>query len=163
MDSSSEDKLAEVHPELARRVRLLGEKCAANDIWLRVDQGFRTWDQQEQLYAQGRTLPGEIVTNARGGFSMHNFGLAVDIVPGDAKFPKFIPDWDAMDFRWRQVLLLGQTCHLAEGAQWRSVKPDCPHLYPEEVPATPDDNFRYLFREGGLKAVWDEVNLKESA
>lgn len=162
MDSISEEKLSEVHPELARRVRILGDKCAANDIWLRVSQGLRTWDQQDLLYAQGRTDGGKIVTNAKGGYSMHNFGLAVDIVPGNASFPKFTPDWEGMDYRWQQVLLLGKTCKLAEGAEWRTY-PDRPHLYPEEIPATPDDNYRYLFREGGLRAVWDEVNLEEAA
>jgi peptidoglycan LD-endopeptidase CwlK len=28
-----------------------------------------------------RTAPGKIVTNAKGGYSNHNFGLAVDVVP----------------------------------------------------------------------------------
>lgn len=40
--------------------------------------GCRTWDEQEKLYAQGRTSPGKIVTNARPGYSYHNFGLAID-------------------------------------------------------------------------------------
>jgi peptidoglycan L-alanyl-D-glutamate endopeptidase CwlK len=36
------------------------------------------------LYAQGRTAPGNIVTNAQGGQSNHNFGLAWDIGLFDA-------------------------------------------------------------------------------
>ena len=40
--------------------------------------GNRTWPQQDALYAQGRTLPGSKVTNARGGYSNHNFGIACD-------------------------------------------------------------------------------------
>lgn len=162
MDPGSEKLLGTVHPELARRVRRLSMKCVPYDIWLRVSQGLRTWDQQDLLFAQGRTEPGKIVTDAPGGYSMHCFGLAVDIVPADANFPKFIPDWQAMDSRWQQVLLLGQTCQLAEGAKWRTF-PDRPHLYPEEIPADPDDNLRYLFREGGLKAVWEEVHLQVPA
>ena len=40
--------------------------------------GNRTWKQQDELHAQGRTKPGKIVTNARGGESNHNFGIAMD-------------------------------------------------------------------------------------
>lgn len=41
---------------------------------------LRTIAEQNALYAQGRTKPGKIVTNAQGGLSMHNYGLAIDIV-----------------------------------------------------------------------------------
>lgn len=162
MDSASEDHLSTVHPELARRVRLLAAKCDANGIVIRVSQGLRTWDQQNLLYAQGRTDGGKVVTNAKGGYSAHNFGYAVDIVPGQAGFPVFTPDWNGMDFRWQQVLMLGKQCHLAEGAEWRTF-PDRPHLYPEECPANPDDNLRYIFREAGMDAVWDELKIQEAA
>lgn len=37
--------------------------------------------EQDALYAIGRTLPGRIVTNARGGESAHNYGLALDGAP----------------------------------------------------------------------------------
>lgn len=40
--------------------------------------GNRTWAEQDALYAQGRTKPGAIVTNAKGGYSNHNFGIALD-------------------------------------------------------------------------------------
>jgi peptidoglycan L-alanyl-D-glutamate endopeptidase CwlK len=40
--------------------------------------GTRTFEEQAELYAQGRTKPGKIVTNARPGSSFHNFGLAID-------------------------------------------------------------------------------------
>lgn len=47
---------------------------------LRVSSGFRSVADQNVLYAQGRTAPGDIVTNAPGGWSWHNFGLAADVV-----------------------------------------------------------------------------------
>jgi peptidoglycan L-alanyl-D-glutamate endopeptidase CwlK len=40
--------------------------------------GNRTWAEQDALFAQGRTAPGNIVTKARGGSSNHNFGIAAD-------------------------------------------------------------------------------------
>ena len=41
----------------------------------------RTFNEQEELYTHGRTAPGIIVTNARGGQSPHNHlpSLAFDI------------------------------------------------------------------------------------
>jgi len=48
-------------------------------IRLRVVQGLRTHKEQDAMYAQGRTTPGSRVTNARGGESYHNYGLAIDV------------------------------------------------------------------------------------
>ena len=48
-------------------------------IKLRIIQGFRTYAEQDALYAQGRTKKGKKVTNAKGGQSNHNLGLAIDV------------------------------------------------------------------------------------
>jgi peptidoglycan LD-endopeptidase CwlK len=145
-------------------VRLLSDKCLANGIELRVTQGLRTWNQQDLLYAQGRTDPGKIVTEAPGGYSGHNFGYCADIVPADENFPVFTPDWDAMDSRWKQVLTMAKGANLAEGAEWRTF-PDRPHLYLEELPSTPTNEMRYIYKEGGMPAVWnhfaDTYDVKE--
>lgn len=42
---------------------------------------YRSAIEQDALYKQGRTKPGEIVTNAKGGQSLHQYGVAFDIVP----------------------------------------------------------------------------------
>jgi peptidoglycan L-alanyl-D-glutamate endopeptidase CwlK len=42
-------------------------------------QTYRTFAQQAAIYAQGRTAPGPIVTNAAPGTSYHNYGLADDL------------------------------------------------------------------------------------
>jgi len=47
---------------------------------VRIAEAKRTWEEQDGKYAQGRTKPGVIVTYAKGGDSVHNYGLAVDIV-----------------------------------------------------------------------------------
>lgn len=46
-------------------------------------QGYRTFEQQAGLYAQGRHVPGKIVTMARGGESAHNYGCASDWILWD--------------------------------------------------------------------------------
>jgi hypothetical protein len=48
-------------------------------IKLKVVSGKRTNAEQDELYAQGRTKPGPIVTNAKGGESNHNSGTAIDV------------------------------------------------------------------------------------
>jgi peptidoglycan LD-endopeptidase CwlK len=54
-------------------------KLGSTDTNFKIISGTRTYDEQNALYAQGRTRPGKIVTNARGGYSNHNFGVAWDI------------------------------------------------------------------------------------
>lgn len=48
-------------------------------IKLRVADAFRSVEEQDKLYALGRTQPGNIATRARGGTSFHNYGLAIDV------------------------------------------------------------------------------------
>lgn len=147
-----------MHPELARRVRRFWQMCLDNGMEIRVTCGLRTYPQQDALYEQGRSLPGKIVTDAKPGYSAHQFGYAADIVPARPGFPAFVPDWDGMDLVWKQVLAMALQCDLAEGAQWRTF-PDEPHLYLKELPATPDDNMRWLFSQGGLQGLWSTWNI----
>jgi len=147
MDAHSEEKLAQVHPELSRRIHQLADSLTFPII---VTQGLRTYAQQNALYDQGRTTPGNIVTKARGGYSMHCFGLAVDVAPLDDAGRV---DWNAEDEKWQEILAKAPSCGLAEGAEWRTF-PDKPHLYPQEVPANPDDAMRAIYDAGGVQAVW---------
>ena len=45
----------------------------------RFTHTLRTFEEQNALFEQGRKRPGKKVTNARGGQSFHNYGLAIDI------------------------------------------------------------------------------------
>ena len=40
--------------------------------------GYRSIEEQDALYAQGRETPGDIVTHAKGAQSAHCYGCAVD-------------------------------------------------------------------------------------
>jgi peptidoglycan L-alanyl-D-glutamate endopeptidase CwlK len=70
------NKLKGVDPKLVEFVEKFDKIFPITVIF-----GVRTVAEQDALYAQGRTKPGKIVTNAKGGQSAHNFGLAVDIGP----------------------------------------------------------------------------------
>lgn len=152
--ATSEARLAEVHPELARRVRQLDQLLPS--LSLQVTQGVRTWAEQNELYAQGRTAPGDIVTNAKGGESAHNFGYAVDLVPEE--ITPGDPDWKLNHPAWKSLLSTAPTAGLAEGACWKHA-PDNPHFYLDELPANPTDEMRSLFTEGGLQNVWSSFPL----
>ena len=59
----------------------LQKSAKENGIEIIFTCTVRTRDKQDKLYAQGRTAPGKIVTKAKGGESMHNYGVAFDICP----------------------------------------------------------------------------------
>lgn len=72
-----------LHPGLVAVLDLAFEKLEAAGNPFKAYSGLRTFAEQDKLYAQGRTTgkKGAIVTKARGGQSMHNYGLAVDSAP----------------------------------------------------------------------------------
>ena len=155
MDAISEARLSEVHPMLAERVRSMIEMLAGENIDIRVVQSLRSWDEQAALYAEGRTTPGSVVTNAQPGHSYHNFGLAVDVAP----FDMGIPDWNDSHFAWRRIVAIGESVGLVSGSTWRTF-PDWPHFQMTgQFPVSPDDAVRSVYLAGGLSAVWTDSGL----
>lgn len=65
-------------PKFAQFMRLAKATAATLGCDYVLISGHRSWEEQDALYAQGRTAEGKIVTRARGGFSNHNFGIAAD-------------------------------------------------------------------------------------
>lgn len=76
----SMDRLKTAHPDLQK---VMNEAIKHYDFM--VIYGTRTVKEQQELYAQGRTKPGSIITNMDGvkKKSKHNYSpsLAVDIAP----------------------------------------------------------------------------------
>lgn len=82
-DQKTLDRIKLMHPKLRDEVsEIYDEICEAltGKAFCRFTSTLRTFAEQDALYAKGRTAPGGIVTNAKGGTSMHNYGLALDIV-----------------------------------------------------------------------------------
>lgn len=159
MDSISEARLGLVHPQLARKIRQMADILAVDrpPVTLRVTQGFRTHQEQAQLYAQGRTLPGRIVTNAEPGHGWHEFGLAVDVVPFGLDGQ---PDWNKAHPIWQRLVQLGKSLGLVEGALFRTF-PDYPHFQlTGDYPISPDDEARETLAQSGLPGIWAKANLQ---
>ena len=72
--------LSTVIPEIAARVQLVLDEMSSLGHPMAVNQGYRTWQQQADLYAIGRTKEKNrgTVTNALPGQSLHNYACAVD-------------------------------------------------------------------------------------
>jgi len=73
--------LSLIHPLLAAVTKRTLERLKEQGLLFMAFSGLRTFSEQDDLYAKGRTKPGNIVTQAKGGQSTHNYGLAVDCVP----------------------------------------------------------------------------------
>jgi hypothetical protein len=80
-DEITNQRISELHPKLrSTAARFINRAESELGINLRIAQGFRTMAEQDALFAQGRTIAGNIVTNVSGCYSYHNYGLAFDVV-----------------------------------------------------------------------------------
>ena len=82
-DQITLDRIQLLHPKLREdALDIYDEIIAAlnGSAICRFAYTLRTFAEQDALYAQGRIKPGAKVTNAKGGHSYHNYGLAIDIV-----------------------------------------------------------------------------------
>jgi peptidoglycan L-alanyl-D-glutamate endopeptidase CwlK len=110
----ADKKLQGVHPLVAAKARQLVSLAFKEGIKVIVTQGLRTIKEQNELYAQGRTKPGKIVTNAKGGESYHNYGLAFDfaLLNEDGSV-----NWN-VDKKWHRVGTIGKSLGLEWGGEW---------------------------------------------
>jgi peptidoglycan L-alanyl-D-glutamate endopeptidase CwlK len=122
----NEERLARLHPVVRIRGRAMLDLCAHAGLSLLVTQGLRTWAEQDALYARGRSVPpkGAIVTNARGGRSYHNFGLAFDVVVLDSVGKA---DWNPDHPGWAKAGQAGSSVGLEWGGAWKRFR-DLPHF-----------------------------------
>lgn len=94
--------------------------CKREGVDLLIYCTLRTNSEQASLYAQGRSAPGKIVTNAMPGQSAHNpqeDGKVVgyDCVP--LRMGK--PMWDASAAEWSIVVSCGEAVGLEASARWK--------------------------------------------
>ena len=147
-DKPTLDRIELLHPAVRQEVK---------DIYLnkiipalsgkaicRFAYTLRTFAEQDALYSQGRTKLFDangkrlgVVTKAKGGQSIHNFGLALDIVllkdsNNDGKFES--ATWETnIDFDkdgksdWMEVVNILKSHGWTWGGDWKSFK-DAPHF-----------------------------------
>ncbi len=74
-------KITDLHPHVAKLCTAFILACEAQKIDVIITSTYRDSESQNALYAQGRTKPGNKVTNAKGGQSFHNYKIAFDFCP----------------------------------------------------------------------------------
>lgn len=91
IDQITMARILTMHPAVRDEVRDIYVSqivpALSSNVFCRFAYTLRTFKQQDDLYAQGRTVLFNSfgnrlgkVTNAKGGQSIHNYGLALDIV-----------------------------------------------------------------------------------
>jgi peptidoglycan L-alanyl-D-glutamate endopeptidase CwlK len=123
VDERSEKNIATLMPEVRPLARKLIETAVERGINVKVISGSRSYEEQNELYAQGRTKPGNVVTKAKGGYSWHNFGLAFDVGIFSPDSKKYYGESEAYD----EVGKIGEVLGLEWGGTWKSF-PDSPHF-----------------------------------
>ena len=130
LDERTLKNIATLDPKVRESFRQFACLAKASAATLGCDYvmvcGTRTFAEQAELYALGRTAPGEKVTNARAGFSNHNFGIAGDfgVFRGKAYLDSTDPATAAKVHRLCSEHALA--CGLEWGGSWASLK-DLPH------------------------------------
>lgn len=107
-------------PEFVKRLNRFEAALAKQGIKVVMTCGYRSIEEQNRLYAKGRTAPGSIVTKARGGYSWHNFALAADyafVINGKVT-------WNGP---WDLFGKIARQCGLEWGGDWKKFK-DRPHV-----------------------------------
>ena len=111
---------------LKPKVKLLAEELIKESkkagVQIILVQGFRSREEQDALYAKGRTEKGKIVTNAKGGQSFHNYGVAFDVCP----IVNGKVTWKYAEL-FKKVGSIGESIGLEWGANWKKYK-DLPHF-----------------------------------
>lgn len=116
-------KIELLKPKVKKLAGKLIEKCLENGIKISIYQTYRTIEEQNKLYAKGRTEPGSIVTKAKGGYSMHNYGVAFDCAPLSNNGGI---DWGNTEL-FKEVGKIGESVGLEWGGSWTDLI-DYPHF-----------------------------------
>lgn len=132
-DKPTNDRIELLHPSVRQEVRELVEQANAKlgkHSEIRIVQGYRSYAEQDALYAQGRTKPGKKVTNAKAGQSIHNYGVAIDfalLIDGKEISWDTKADWDGDKIAdWMEVVNTFTKAGWQWGGAWKFQ--DNPHL-----------------------------------
>lgn len=119
-------KIEDLNPVVAEMARRFEAECKAEGIDFIFTSTYRDNESQSALYAQGRTTPGKIVTNAKAGQSFHNFRVAFDVVPLRNGKPVWGTTGEDLKL-WQRMGAIGKRCGLEWAGEWRTFR-EFPHF-----------------------------------
>ena len=121
----------ELHPTVANKTEELIEKAEELGIFVVITDDFRSIDDQHALYERGRESDGRVVTNAKGGESYHNYGLAIDFAlrteDDDVIWDLEYDGNQNGESDWMEVVDIAKDLGFTWGGDWTRFR-DYPHL-----------------------------------
>lgn len=115
-------KIEDLQSNVAELCTKFIETCKEQGVEVLITSTLRTKEEQDKLFAIGRTEKGSIVTHLKGGSSIHELGLAFDFVPMiDGK-----PEWNSQPL-WDQCGQIAETLGLEWGGKIYKNFVDKPH------------------------------------
>lgn len=148
--------ITQLHPRLQEKIAELKELCKKENLNIGIGECFRSVAEQDALYAQGRTKPGNIISNAKGSTysSQHQWGISFD-------FFKNIKghEYDDTAF-FNRVGALAKSIGLAWGGDWKSPV-DKPHLYLPDWGSTTTKLKNQYGTFEKFKATWEVKKVEE--
>lgn len=136
--------LAQLYPNFAIRLRRVLEDMRVHFKPMKLSEGVRTLKRQEELYAQGRSKPGDVVTWALPGDSYHHYGCAADLC--------FLSvDPFAENNPWADYGKVSKGHGLVWGGSWVDT-PDRPHA--QITYGLTLKQIKQLYQSGGIERVW---------
>lgn len=115
-----DNRITSLTPATQALAQKLIDACAAAGVPIKITSTLRTAEEQDRLYAQGRTAPGQIVTKLKGGQGIHETGQAFDVMPVNGGY-------SASQATWNKIGEIGQGLGLEWGGAWKNFK-DLPHF-----------------------------------
>lgn len=154
--------LSLIHPKLQVIVAKVIEECKQLGLPVLITDGWRSKEEQDKIYAQGRTTPGVIVSGASYPYSAHNWGVAVDFcrnVRGR--------EYEDGDNFFKRVADVAKKYGLEWGGDWKNFV-DKPHLQLKEY--MPNNSTSWLIQTYGnpnaFRKTWttaEKEAVKESS
>lgn len=139
MDKITQQRIQKLHPLVRDEVTAIIKDCdlaLTGNAKIRVTQSLRSFKEQDELYAIGRTKSGKKVTNAKAGQSIHNYGLAVDIclmIDGKTTSWDTAKDWDNDQVAdWYECVKIFAKYGWDWGGNWKTFK-DLPHFEKKSI------------------------------
>lgn len=148
-----------LHPKLQEKIAEFLHICNKKGLKVRITECLRTKEEQDALYAQGRTKPGSIITNCSGSSyaSMHQWGVASDFCRNDGNGA-----FNDSDGFFTKVGRIGQACGLEWGGSWNGFV-DKPHLQLPDWGSTAAKLKAAYKNPETFMATWEKTKIQDFA
>lgn len=125
-DKTSMARLNECHPSIREKaIAAYTEACRITPVGVHpfITEAYRSFKRSDELYAQGRTKSGSIVSNSKAGQSYHNYGMGIDYclqINGKTSWK--------VDANWRKVAEVFKKYGFDWGGDYKGSFKDYPHV-----------------------------------